>query len=222
MTTRMLILAALAVLAQPAQATPPDERIRLLPYEPDQVVTLAVSPGYAAVVELSPGEAIENVVVGNSAVWQITANSSSDRIIVKPLANATATNMIVVTDARRYAFLLDTNGGASQGLFVLRFSYPETSSAASASSAAAATYKLSGAKNLFPVAMHDDGKRTIITWKDQASLPAVFAVADGGREAIVNGRMVGSDFVVEGTSPKFVFRLGDARAVASRKMLKTR
>jgi len=53
-------------------------------------------------------------------------------------------------------------------------------------------------------------------------LPAVFALEEGGKEAIVNGRMVGGDYVIEGTSPKYVLRLGDARAIASRHVTKAR
>lgn len=214
---RALILAATVALPQAGQAAPPDGRIRQLPYEADQVVTLSVSPGYAAVVELAPGEAILNVVVGDSSGWQVTQNSSADRVIVKPLGDAATTNMIVVTDVRRYILLLDANGHDGQGVFVLKFSYPNAPQPTAVRSVASATYKLRGAKSLFPAAMRDDGERTIITWKDQTALPAVFALTDDGEEAIVNGRMIGGDYVIEGTASKYVFRLGDARAIASRK-----
>jgi len=213
-----MVLAALMMLAQ---AAPLDGRIKQVRYQSDDVVTLAVAPGYAAVVELAPEEAILNVVVGNSSAWQVTPNSAADRIIVKPLAEASTTNMIVVTDVRRYIFLLDANGG-DQGTFVLKFSYPDAPAPVAAASTSVATYRLSGTKALFPAAMYDDGHRTTITWSDQTSLPAVFAMAEGGTEAIVNGRMVGSDFVVEGTSSRYVFRLGDARAVASRRIVKAK
>jgi type IV secretion system protein VirB9 len=227
------VILALAVLAafapQGMAAVPPDPRVQLLPYESDQVVPLAVAPGYAAVVELAPDEAIQNVVVGNSAVWQVTANSSSDRIIVKPLGDATTTNMIVITDARRYVFMLEPYGGAggspgagNDGIFVLRFTYPATAAPAKTATAPPATYRLAGARNLFPTSMRDDGQRTTITWSEKTALPAVFALEEGGKEAIVNGRMVGGDYVIEGTSPKYVLRLGDARAIASRRVTKAR
>jgi type IV secretion system protein VirB9 len=188
----------------------------VVPYAADAVVRLPVTLGYAAVVELSADEEIQNIVVGASAGWQVTANSGADRIIVKPLAGAVHTDMIVVTDARRYIFTLDPGGGG-QELFVLRFSYP----AAAAPNGAAwkAAYRLKGAKKLFPTAMRDDGQRTVITWADQTAMPAVFAIGDGGKEAIVNGRMIGADYVIEGVAREYVFRLGDTEAVASRKPL---
>jgi type IV secretion system protein VirB9 len=217
---RALVLAVAILFGASAQAADQDSRIQLLAYDPDRVVDLAIGFGYAAVIELAPDEAVQNVVVGNSDVWQVTANSSSDRIIVKPLAGAAVTNMIVITDARRYLFQLQPSGGDGQSLYVLRFSYPDKAGAASdpASAAAAlARYKLSGTRGLFPTAMHDDGKRTTIRWAEQAAMPAVFAVGEGGKEAIVNGRMIGGDYVIEGIAPKYMFRLGDAEAVASRK-----
>jgi type IV secretion system protein VirB9 len=216
MSMRTLVVATALALAPAANAAVPDARVKLLPYENDQVVPLAIAPGYAAVVELAADEVIENVVVGNSAAWQVTANSSSDRIIVKPLADASPTNMIVITDARRYVFLLQPFGGGEASVFVLRFTYADKPAQA-ARATAAATYRLTGTKALFPAAMQDDGTRTTITWAERAALPAVFAIGAGGKEAIVNGRMIGSDYVIEGTSKKYVFRLGDAVATASRK-----
>lgn len=219
MIVRAPLFLATTILIQAAQAAPSDPRVRLLPYEPDRVADLAIDFGYAAVVELLPDETIDTIVVGNSAGWQVTPSSSNDRIVVKPLAGAAVTDMIVITDARRYVFLLQPGGGP-QGLFVLRLIDPENSSAGSTRSAPIATYKLSGTRSLFPKAMRDDGTRTRITWADQAALPAIFARGPDGKEAIVNGRMVGKDYVIEGTSPTYILRLGTARAVASRKPVK--
>lgn len=217
MIVPVLILAAMAFSGQQGGASPMDPRVQLLSYDADRVVPLPIDAGYAAVVELGRDEAIQNVVVGNSAVWQVTASGAGDRVVVKPLAGAIATNMIIVTDLRRYIFLLQPAEGGGQGLFAVRFTYPETPAPAAATQVA--TYRFGGAKTLFPSAMRDDGKRTTITWGDHTALPAVFAESDKGGEAAVNGRMVGRDYVIEGTSRRYVFRLGEARAVASRKLL---
>ena len=220
MSIGALVLAAAIEWAQAGNAVQLDPRVQLLPYEADRVVNLSVDPGYAAVIELARDEVIDSVVVGNSVGWQVTPSSSNDRIVLKPLSGAMTTDMIVITAARRYVFLLQP-GGTGGGLFVLRFLYPEKDASASAAAASAATYRLTGAKSLFPKTMRDDGTRTTITWPDQASMPAVFAVGDGGKEAIVNGRMMGSAYVIEGTSPRYIFRLGNESAVASRKTVKT-
>jgi type IV secretion system protein VirB9 len=194
-----------------------DPRIQLLPYDPDRVVNLSVSQGFASVVELAEDERVENLIVGNSGAWQVTANRRGDRVIVKPLSGAAQTNMVVLTATRRYVFVLDPFGETS---FVLRFTYPQPTQAAAAV-APETTYKLRGDKTLFPLAMYDDGRRTVIRWSPQHPLPAIFALS-GTQERLVNGRMVGDDLVVEGASPRYKFRYGRGEATAIRQTAKRR
>lgn len=202
-----------------------DARIQTIVYDPNQVVQLRVADGYATLVELSPDERVENVVVGNSAAWQVTANRQGDRLAVKPLGGAVSTNMTVVTDVRQYVFLLEPASGGEAAPFLLRFSYPGSSTApvpgatqnsAPAPAVVPGTYKLSGAAELRPRNMFDDGRRTTIIWDAGVPLPATFAVDRRGREQLVNGRMVGERYVVEGIAPRYVFKLGRRGAAAVR------
>lgn len=198
-----------------------DRRIQLLTYDPDQIVTLPVSPGFASVVELNEDERVENVVVGNSAAWQVTANRRGDRIIVKPLGGAGPSNLIVLTGSRRYVFVLDPYGDTS---FIMRFRYPQAVQAAAVATAAAGAplgYRFRGNKGLYPLAMSDDGRRTTIRWSEQNVLPAIFAMT-GRKEQLVNGRMVGNDYVIEGAAPRYRFRYGTAEATAIRQTPKRR
>lgn len=213
------ILAALALAVLPVQFSMPDPpgdaRIQVISYFPDQVVPLRVAAGYAAVVEFGADERIENVVVGNSAVWQVTTNKANDHLVVKPLSLAAATNMIVITDVRRYVFLLEASADPASA-FVLRFTYPNSRPASVSQTSERASYKLRGDRKLYPIAMYDDGRRTSFTWDLKTSLPAVFAVDAQGKEALVNGRMVDGDYIVEGVAERYVLRSGKRRAVARR------
>lgn len=204
--------------AQPMATS--DPRIQLLAYDPAKVVTLDVALGYAAVIELSPNEAIDNLVVGNAAVWQISETRGGDKVVVKPLPGASPTNLVVLTDQHRYVFLLEP-AGEGQSSFVVRFNYPAEAASSSTAQGIVATYKMQGARGLFPVAMYDDGKRTTVTWARQTPLPAVFT-ADAGQEAVVNGRMVGNDYLIEGTASRYIFRFGEAQAVAVRRVSRSR
>ena len=210
--------AAAVPQAPPAVVQPPvlqpamDRRMQLVPYDPNRVVTLSVSPGFASIVELAEDERVENLVVGNSAAWQVSANKRGDRVIVKPFGGAAPTNMVVITATRRYVFMLDPFGETS---FVMRFTYPQPVQTAAASVVPETTYKMRGDKVLFPLAMYDDGRRTVIRWSAQHPLPAVLAV-NGREERLINGRMVGEDFVIEGASPRYKFRYGSANATAIR------
>jgi type IV secretion system protein VirB9 len=213
------LLSAIAMASLPVQfGSPPlmtDARIQVVSYVADQVVPLRVATGYAAVVEFAADERIENVVVGNSAAWQVTANGAGDRLVVKPLTTAATTNMVVITTVRRYVFLLEA-GSDGTSAFVLRFTYPALPSPLVSQSLQTATYRLRGAKKLFPIAMSDDGRRTTITWDRKISQPAIFAIDDQGKEALVNGRMIDGDYVVEGTASRYILRLGKERATAQR------
>lgn len=219
MTAPAFLLAAALAAAQLSELSQPtDPRIQLITYNPGQVVTLPVSPGYAAVVELGPDERVDSVVVGDAASWQVTASKRGDHVVVKPLGGAVATNMVIVTGDRRYVFLLQPGNADGQSPFVLRFIYPDAEPVAlQAAPAPVATFRFRGDKALFPAAMRDDGRRTTISWGRDTPVPAIFAV-EKGREAIVNGRMVDGDYVVERVADRFVFRLGKAKATATRQV----
>ncbi len=202
-------------------AMPADPRIQTLVYDSGRVFNLRVGGGYAAIVELAGDERVETIVVGNDAGWEVTPNRSGNRVIVKPLASATATNMMIVTDQRRYVFVIGTDGGGGNGAFVMRFSYPAGQPGGPQQVRREADYRLKGNRTLYPIAMSDDGKRTTITWDLKASLPAIFATDERGREALVNGRMADGDYVIESIASRYVFRLGKVRATATRMLRKT-
>lgn len=219
------LLAVLALLFGQAGelAQPADPRIQVVTYNPDQVVTLSVTPGYAAVVELGADERVDSVVVGDSAGWQVTASKRGDSVVVKPIAAAPSTDMVVITGDRRYVFLLQSAGDGQAAPFVMRFVYPEVVAAVLAiAPVPVASFRFRGAKALFPATMTDDGKRTTISWGRDMPLPAIFAMGKDGREAIINGRMVGGDYVVERVAERFVFRRGEDEATARRRRVAVR
>lgn len=212
-----------------AQMPPPimmdGARIQNLTYIADRVVPLQAAPGFAVVVELADDERIENVVIGNGTGWQVTANQRGDHLIVKPGEGAAATNLVVTSDIRRYVFLLESTKLTPTTPFVMHFVYPTPAGQtplgqgpvrAGAAQSTSSTYKLRGDRSLFPAAISDDGQRTTVSWSRTTPMPAMYAVDGQGHEALVNGRMVGSNYVMEGVSSAFVFRLGKAHATATR------
>jgi type IV secretion system protein VirB9 len=217
----LALLAAATALVQPAELAQPvdpvpaqaDPRIQLIPYDPGQIVPMGVAVGFASVIELGPDERAENIVVGNSAAWQVTVNRQGDRVVVKPNPDAIPTNLIILTGSRRYLFMLYPGGG-EQSAFVTRFSYPEPAEQQPAP-IAVSTYRFRGDKSLFPEAMYNEGERTVVRWSRQTALPAVFALQSGSKEQLVNGRMVGDDYVIEGFASRYMFRRGDQQAVAT-------
>ena len=215
-----LILASVAA-AGVAQSPPASAgRVLNLPYSADHATLLSVAAGYAALVELGSDERIENVVVGDSGAWQVTPTKQGDRLVIKPLASSNSTDLIVITSNRRYLFLLRSAQEDEGGPLVVRFDYPQAVQNNTTPPIIPGRYKLRGDRALFPSSMSDDGNRTFVTWKPDSALPAIFAADEAGHEALVNGRMVGSAYVIEGVANRYVLRRDSAEATAVRQKIK--
>jgi type IV secretion system protein VirB9 len=213
-----LLLGSAAAAEVTPSPGPADPRIQSVIYDPQQVVRLRTAPGYALTIEFSPDERIETVAIGTSAQWQVTANKRADLLFVKQEQGAVDTNLTVVTDARRYVFALVPGYGPDQSLpYALRFTYPGTSSAPDVMiERTPGSFRFSGSKALRPIEMADDGQSTWISWSSDLALPAIYSVDASGRESIVNGAMRDGRFVVDAVAPRFVFRSGRKRLVATR------
>nr|WP_243852850.1 TrbG/VirB9 family P-type conjugative transfer protein [Sphingomonas naasensis] len=220
MLAAALLLIPSAALAQAElPATPPNPRFQSIEYSPDTVFTLRGAPGYQVVVELAPDERIENIAVGDSGAWQVTANRRGDRLFVKAIRGEVTTNMTVITDARLYSFeLIPLPDAQSDMAYALRFRYPDpaATSVTAASEVQAGRYKMQGNRALIPSGMHDDGVHTYIEWAEGRTLPAVYAVNDQGKETLVNGMMRDGRMVIDSIQQKLVFRIDDRKATAVR------
>lgn len=226
-----LLAAALLLLPSPALAqdalppTPPNPRFQSIEYAPDTVFTLRAAPGYQVVIELAPDERIENIAVGDSGAWQVTANRRGDRLFVKAVRAEVTTNMTVITDARLYSFeLVPLPGPQPDMAYALRFRYPDLAeaSAAAATEVQAGRYKMQGSRALVPSGMHDDGVHTYIEWPEGRTLPAIYAVNDAGKETLVNGMMRDGRMVIDSIQQKLVFRIDGHKATAVRVAARTR
>lgn len=215
----------------PASMAPPgppaDPRIQTLVYLPDRVVQLPVAQGYQLTVEVAPGERIENIAIGDSSAWQVTPNRRGDHFFVKQMTGGTSTNLTVVTDARTYTFeLVPLPSLQSDSPFTIRLASPDADADATIGGGEAVVplapgrYRLSGAKEIRPDAMSDDGVHTYITWAPDQSLPAIFAIDRAGHETLVNGAMRSGVFVIDAIAERVVFRLDKRTARADRKVLK--
>jgi len=207
-------------VVQPPAAKPVDPRIRTLTYDADQVHRLTGFMGFQTMLEFGPDERIENVSIGDALGWQITPNKRATLLFLKPIDNAPATNMTVVTDRRRYVFELSVGASAAAGsdaAYVVRFRYPALASEAPpAQPAAPATrntaYRIEGAKALAPSQVFDDGRATYLAWPQQADLPAIFVIGADGVEGLANAVVKDGYLVVDQLAPRFVLRSAKASA----------
>jgi type IV secretion system protein VirB9 len=220
----LVMIAALPALAgAPARAsvvpTPgvKDPRIQTVDYDPDEVVSLRVALGYALSVEFSSDERVENVALGNSAVWQAVTNHRADHLFIKPMQGATNTNLTVVTDMREYNFDLTAIPAPDAATAIsLRFVYPVSLGRPAPEDAPKAHFRFSGSASIRPASMYDNGAATVVEWRGDGQIPAIFMVNDQGAEVLINGAMRDGKYVIDQIAGRFVFRLGEQKATATR------
>ena len=226
---RSILIAATAALwtsAVGAEVRPQpgagDPRIQTVTFAPDQVIELDVDVGYQLTLELGPDEHIENVAVGDSSAWQVVADKRGNHLFVKALAAGAATNMVVLTDGRRYAFDLRSGGGGTSA-YLVRFVYPDVAPApemaldgTSDADPVRVRYMMSGTRLLRPSAIAEDGVHTFLTFPANQPLPAIFGVDRLGRETLVNGAMRDGQYVIDGIEHVLIFRLDNQEARARR------
>lgn len=196
----------------------PSVRVRMVDFVPDQVVRVEAAPGYQLMIELAPDERVENVAVGDSGAWQVTANKRGDRLFVKPVQTGVTTNMIVITDVRLYSFELAPLAEPQPDMaYSIRFRYPAPASVVPVDVVASGRYKVGGNTSLRPSGMYDDGVHTYIEWPADRALPAIYAIDGNGKEMLVNGMMRDGRMVIDSVQQRLVFRIDGRRATAERK-----
>lgn len=223
---RALILALAFAAAWPAaaqvrpQSGAGDPRIQTVEYDANQVVQIQAAPGYQLSVQFGSDELIENVAVGDSGAWQVSANRNGGNLYIKPLQSSVSTNMTVVTNVRIYLFELVPLPGPSPDMaYQVRFTYPAAAGpeqSATADLIVEGRYRLSGEPSLRPSRISDDGRHTYIEFPPDAAIPAIYAVDERGRESLVNGMMRDDLYVIDAVEPRLIFRIDQHVARATR------
>jgi type IV secretion system protein VirB9 len=225
-----LLLPAVAAAAQLPQSGPEDPRIRTVVYDPGEVVLIKGHAGFEQMIELGEGEKIESLSLGDSLAWQVVPNKEGNRLFLKPVEPKAHTNLAVITNRRSYAFelvainLLAEIDGLS---YVVRFRYPQDEDARVQAQLAAAEhdrqqevvpdkkidpaawnldYTFQGDTALAPLHVFDDGSFTYFQFHEKQDVPAIFLVAEGQSESLLNFHVSGKYVVVERTGKQFTLR----------------
>jgi type IV secretion system protein VirB9 len=222
---KLAFLAALCGVATAASAT--DSRIVTRRYDPSTVITVPGRVGTQATIAFGDDERIENVAVGDSAMWQVTPNKRANLLFVKPTTARARTNMTVVTDQRTYLFDLVANA-VSTPVYVLRFSYPAKPKPVEPVAVAAADtpparqqpdpatlnfgWKKEGSAVLLPSRVFDDGRSVYLAWQADVPMPAILIRDFKGVEGPVNFNLQGDFIVVDGVPGQLVLRSGKEMA----------
>jgi len=234
-----LLLSLLLVTVMPAEALikpralPQDNRIKIVPYEPSNVVAILGSTFNTTQIIFEPGEMIENIQSGDAGAWQVDVQKQLPNIVfIKPTLAGSNTNLTIVTTKRTYYFQLNSinerQGHGTQATYAVRFVYPEEQKAkqlaqlhhqqqqqagrlsiAKDPSTYNWSYSFHGDKRLIPLHVFDDGKFTYFELRPGQDIPAIFAVDNkAGEESVVNFRQQGRYLVVQQVAPQFTLRNG--------------
>lgn len=242
MIRHAIIMAVLAIttLAAPAQAQDPRLVERL--YDPYSVVRVEGRVNVQSTIRFGEGETIENVAIGDSSAWQVTPNRRANLLFVKPLLPRAATNMTVITNRFTYLFDLVAVPDTRSPVYILTFIYPEEllpqpeedgpdtlagPDGPNALEVAAASdeyavldparlnfdWASTGAQNLLPSEIYDNGFATFLNWPGDRSVPAILLTDQDGNEGPVNYAVRGDTIVLDMVPAEIILRSGDDEAL---------
>lgn len=199
-----------------------DDRVKQVPYNPDEVYELVGTYGYQTSIEFANDETVKVITLGDSIAWQTVPYQN--RLFLKPVEPCATTNLTVITDKRTYHFKLTSSKNRASLTFLVRFVYPNANANVNAYVRSDSVprpghgfdpatlnldYDTSGNKWAIPLnRAFDDGQFTYFLFDRNAEIPSVYTVGPDGTESIVNTRREGKYLVAERTAGMFTLRNG--------------
>lgn len=194
-----------------------DHRVKVVQYDPNNVVVLKGRYGYQTQITFAPNEAVQSVSIGDSMAWQ--AVPVNNNLFIKPVAEST-TNMTVLTNTNSYNFQLDSVSANVTPTYKLQFTYSEGGYDQGGNSNAVASfdpdkfnwkYSFTGDRAIVPIEAFDDGQFTYFKFKPDgmSHVPAIFIVDKNRNETLVNYHTQGNYLVVNAMTKQFTLRDGD-------------
>lgn len=229
-----LLLAGALPTPAPAATLPPvgqvDARIRVVAYNPDDVVTLQGYVGYQIHLQWAEGEEFVNLGSGDNGAFDVGAERN--HFFIKPKEAHASTNLTVLTNRRAYHFDYVVSANAPTGaaarrmVYSIRFTYPEDDARVAAAErerlqtearikqAEAArqrndNYWFCGSSTLKPMSAYDDGVQTRLRFQARSDFPAMFIRNDDGSESLLNFNIEDDEVVIHRVARRFVLRRGN-------------
>ena len=202
-----------------------DSRVTTIPYNPNDVVEVFATAGYATHFILENGESYQTHAFGDSAAWHFSA--FKNHVFIKPRQVRGDTNLVIITDRRTYNFNLKYTSGVGQ-VYTVRFTYPDTQKLVNERENAASilnnefsfdnpakqynlSYLMRGNTSIAPTNVWDDGTFTYFKFSGNKDLPAIYEIGMDGKEAIINKTALGSGnsvIALHKVSRSWILRLG--------------
>ena len=218
-----------------AEVVPPrglvDSRVRVVAYDPEQVIRLRGYVGYQIHFQFAEGETFVNLAAGDNKALDV--GYEANHLVIKPLAASVATNITILTNRRVYH--LDYTATATRPdptrgdvVYSLRFIYPQDEARRVAEAlerehtarqlALAAAQQQQRPRNLNywgcgsnvirPVSAHDDGVQTRLRFGARSEFPTIYVKNDDDSESVVNFSVEKDEVVIHRVVRRLVLRRG--------------
>lgn len=217
-----------------AETIPPvgvvDARVRVVPYNSDDVVKLQGYVGYQIHLQWADGEEFVNLGSGDSAAFDVGADRN--HFFIKPKQERAGTNLTVLTNRRAYHFEYTVTKPPPAGqvmkrmVYSIRFIYPQDEARLAAAELERLKtearfnmvptiarpqnrdYWFCGSKTLQPMSAYDDGVHTRLRFQARSEFPAIFVKNDDNSESLLNFNVEDDEVVIHRVTPKLILRRG--------------
>lgn len=225
------LLAPIAFANQLPRGLATDERVKVVAYNRDDIVSIHGSHLVSTAVFLNKNEKIINIDIGDQLAWEVSIATAADNVLfIKPKLPRSDTNLTVLTDKRAYQFHLFTHDGdhpkSRQATYSIQFTYPDEEKIQLTdemnnfqknflgnhhNDALQWNYAYSfyGSKKLAPIQAVDNGTFTVFKFSQHTPIPAIFAVDARRHEAMVNGKTQGDYVFIQGVRHQYTLRNGE-------------
>ncbi|MBT2305313.1 P-type conjugative transfer protein VirB9 [Variovorax paradoxus] len=206
-----------------------DARVRVVAYNPDDVVVLHGYVGYQIHLQFAEGEEFVNLGSGDNGAFDVGAERN--HFFIKPKEARASTNLTVLTNRRAYHFeyVVSANAPTGQGarrmVYSIRFTYPDEDARIAAAErerqqtearmrqaaserARNSDYWFCGSDALRPMSAYDDGVQTRLRFQARSEFPAIFVQNDDGSESLLNFNIEDDEVVIHRVARRFVLRRG--------------
>ncbi len=233
LTVGLVLSTPLTFAVEKTRSLASDGRIKVVPFETDNVVPVVATTFTSTQIVFGRGEMIENIQNGDLDAWAVNVQKGlPNMMFLKPTIVGSNTNMTVVTNRHTYYFhLMSRNSQSStqnDTTYAIHFSYPGQIRARMLANLRYNKeqkrailnahkhpgnynwdYSFNGSHSIMPVHIFDDGRFTYLQLQAGQPIPAVFSVDNrSGKESVVNYRRDGQYLVVQQIAPQFTLREG--------------
>jgi len=220
----LLISSVLSTYPAFAEQTPrslqTDRRIKIIPYNSNDITLLRTSLGYQVEIVFDSDETVEKVSNPDGLVWQVVP--ANNYVFIKPMS-ISKTNMTILTNKHDYNFQLESYSylPPNKQTYRVQFVYPELGETATtmhfipcqggSSQSCNYQYSYTGDPSLVPIQAFDNDKFTYFKFatNGNSAIPSIFAVDKDRNESPVNYHVVNNTVVVNSVAKQFTFRRGN-------------